>query len=60
MEQTVQVVRNHEDGTGPAFWQGQAETPKQNRETGEVKAWEWTSRVHVDGGAIFGNPKRGA
>jgi hypothetical protein len=35
MEQTVQVVKNHEDGTGPAFWQGQAETPTLNRETGE-------------------------
>jgi hypothetical protein len=60
MEKTVQVVKNHEDGTRPAFWQGQAETPNLNRETGQEQAWEWTSQVHVDGGAIFGNPKRGA
>jgi hypothetical protein len=34
MEKTVQVVKNHEGGTGPTFWQGLAETPTQNRETG--------------------------
>jgi hypothetical protein len=42
-EKTVEVVRNHEGGTGSGEW---------NRRTeGGFGSWEWTRERHVGGGA---------
>jgi hypothetical protein len=58
-EKTVKAVRNREDGTGLACGNGKPK-PRPLPGNREEKEQEWTSRIHVDGGAIFGNPKRGA
>jgi len=44
-EETVEVVRNHEDGTGLRGW-----NPRSRSDDGPSSR-EWTLQVHVDGGA---------
>jgi hypothetical protein len=60
MEETVKVVENHEDGTGPAPWRERAEARRSRGESRGGTKQEWTSSVQTDGGAIFGKPMRGA
>jgi len=49
-EETVEVVRNHEDGTGLRGW-----NPR-SRSDDWPSSREWTVRVHVDGGATGASP----
>jgi hypothetical protein len=60
-EQTTKTVRNREGGTGLDPWQGRAETRTSKWPTPTHEpTQELTRAAHVDGGAIFENPKRGA
>jgi len=56
-EETVKVVGNHEGGTRPVPWQGQAEARRnQSASPGEPKQ-EWTTSVWTDGGASLETPR---
>lgn len=52
-EETVEVVRNHEDGTGRSVWQPTAEANVIRRR------WEWTRGRYIGRGVKRVNLKRG-